>query len=37
MLIAAKSIFEVKRLKSLLCDEFKMKDFGGVKKKKSLD
>jgi hypothetical protein len=28
MLIAAKSMFEVKRLKSLLGDEFEMKDLG---------
>jgi hypothetical protein len=32
MLIAAKSMFEVKRLKSLLSDEFEMKDLGGAKK-----
>jgi hypothetical protein len=32
MLIAAKSMFEVKRLKSLLGDEFEMKDLGGAKK-----
>jgi hypothetical protein len=32
MLIAAKSIFEVKRLKSLLGDEFEMKDLSGAKK-----
>jgi hypothetical protein len=32
MLIAAKSMFEFKRLKSLLGDEFEMKDLGGAKK-----
>jgi len=32
MLIAAKSLFEVDRLKSLLGDEFEMKDLGGAKK-----
>jgi hypothetical protein len=32
MLIAVKSVFEVKRLKSLLGDEFEMKDLGGAKK-----
>jgi hypothetical protein len=32
MLIAAKIMFEVKRLKSLLGDEFEMKDLGGAKK-----
>jgi len=32
MPIAAKSMFEVKRLKSLLSDEFEMKDLGGAKK-----
>ncbi|GLT72015.1 hypothetical protein SLA2020_439880 [Shorea laevis] len=32
MLIVAKSMFEVKRLKSLLGDEFEMMDFGGAKK-----
>jgi hypothetical protein len=32
MLIAAKSMFEVKRLKSLLGDEFEMNDLGGAKK-----
>jgi len=32
ILIAAKSMFEVKRLKSLLGDEFEMKDLGGAKK-----
>jgi hypothetical protein len=32
MLIAAKSMFKVKRLKSLLGEEFGMKDLGGAKK-----
>jgi len=32
MLIAVKSMFEVKRLKSLLGDEFEMKNLGGAKK-----
>jgi hypothetical protein len=32
MLIAAKNMFEVERLKSLLGDEFEMKDLGGAKK-----
>jgi hypothetical protein len=32
MLIAAKSMLEIKRLKSLLGDEFEMKDLGVVKK-----
>jgi hypothetical protein len=31
MLIAAKSMFKVKRLKSLLGDVFEMKDLGGTK------
>jgi hypothetical protein len=31
MLILAKSMFEVKRLKSLLGNEFEMKDLGGAK------
>jgi hypothetical protein len=32
MLITAKSMFEIKRLKSLLGDEFEMKDLGAAKK-----
>lgn len=32
MLIAAKSLFEVDRLKSLLGEEFEMKDLGSAKK-----
>jgi len=32
MFIDAKSMFKVKRLKSLLGDEFEMKDLGGAKK-----
>jgi hypothetical protein len=32
MLIATKSMFEIKRLKSLLSDEFEMKDLGVAKK-----
>jgi hypothetical protein len=32
MLITAKIMFEVKRLKSLLGDEFEMKDLGSAKK-----
>jgi hypothetical protein len=32
MLIASKSMFEVKRLKFLLGDEFEMMDLGGAKK-----
>ena len=32
MLIAAKSMLEIKRLKSLLGDEFEMKDLGAAKK-----
>jgi hypothetical protein len=32
MLIAAKSMLDVKRLKSLLSDEFEMKNLGAVKK-----
>jgi hypothetical protein len=32
MLIAAKSMFEVDKLKSLSGDEFEMKDLGGAKK-----
>jgi DNA-binding transcriptional regulator YiaG len=32
MLIATRSMLEVKRLKSLLSDEFEMKDLGAAKK-----
>jgi hypothetical protein len=32
MLIASKSMFEVKKMKSLLSDEFEMKDLVGAKK-----
>jgi hypothetical protein len=32
ILTVAKSMFEVKRLKSLLGDEFEIKDLGGAKK-----